>query len=462
MLVPKFEISQDENFIIISIHAPYTKITDVEYWIEDTSFSFFAKPYILRLNLPGEVGEDGSKSKYEVESGNYIIHAKKVQTGQHFEDLDLLTTLLTTKTSGDVKSTPLIEVIDSNGSDATGNNESVDDISKMLDYGYGFANQKCNVYDKLQDSGLTTFYVTDLDTSSAEERNNQRIESEKDKFDSDHYLADLYDDDEILSVISYNPWWCKDGYHKVIFTQQENEILQALPQKEYLVSDKEKHIILLGLVDILYSYAYCLRSTEGEGCVEDSWTIRTISPTLSYCITHHDVASCLVACIRRSLSFPRFRHWKLTQQVHKDVKRIIRGGRRCIIRCFLDVYKIFQETDISPCYIINDLYIKDYCVWLQSKSFTESDAQGILAKLVETKPSKSDVGLELVELEKAAELVLLEQDEDETSSDDDSSSEKEESSSEDEQTSENEYVSVESVTEQLKGFEIKEVSSRAL
>lgn len=69
-----------------------------------------------RLNLPGEVGEDGSKSKYEVESGNYIIHAKKVQTGQHFEDLDLLTTLLTTKTSGDVKSTPLIEVIDSNGS----------------------------------------------------------------------------------------------------------------------------------------------------------------------------------------------------------------------------------------------------------------------------------------------------------------------------------------------------------
>jgi len=101
-------------------------------------------------------------------------------------------------------------------------------------------------------------------------------------------------------------------------------------------------------------------------------------------------------------------------------------------------------------------------VWLQSKSFTESDAQGILAKLVESKPSKSDVGLELVELEKAAEIVLLEQDEDETSSDDDSSSEEEESSSEDEQTSENEHVSVESVTEQLKGFEIKEVSSRAL
>lgn len=63
------------------------------------------------------------------------------------------------------------------------------------------------------------------------------------------FRADLYDDDEILSVISYNPWWCKDGYHKVIFTQQENEILQALPQKEYLVSDKEKHIILLGKFD---------------------------------------------------------------------------------------------------------------------------------------------------------------------------------------------------------------------
>lgn len=43
--------------------------------------------------------------------------------------------------------------------DATGNNESVDDISKMLDYGYGFANQKCNVYDKLQVSKKLVCYA---------------------------------------------------------------------------------------------------------------------------------------------------------------------------------------------------------------------------------------------------------------------------------------------------------------
>lgn len=70
---------------------------------------------MLRLNLPGDVQEEGSKSKYEVESGNYIIHAKKVNADHHFDDLDLLTTLLTAKEDvGQMKSTPLIEVLESN------------------------------------------------------------------------------------------------------------------------------------------------------------------------------------------------------------------------------------------------------------------------------------------------------------------------------------------------------------
>jgi len=473
MLVPKFEISQDDKFVILSIHAPYTKITDVEYWIEGTSFSFFAKPYILRLNLPGEVQEDGSKSKYEVESGNYIIHAKKVNPDQHFNDLDLLTTLLTTKEDvGQIKSTPLIEVLESNNDETSIlEDECAKNSDATIDQGYGFANQKSNIYDKLNDSGLAIFYATNLDSSSVKERNIERLESEQDDFDSDHYLADLYEDEEIQPVLSYSPWWCKNGYHKVVFTQQENDVLQTLPRKEYLISNQEQQVILLGLVDILYSYAYCLRSTEGEGCVEDSWTIRTISPTLSYCIIHHTVSSCLTACVRRSLIYPRFRHWKLSEKVLKDVKRIIRGGRRCILRCFLDVYRIFQETDISPCYILNDFYIKDYCVWLQSRAFTEEDAKKLLEDIVATDLTKGDVDLELVELERAAELVLLEEDQDtssdcsETSSDETASSE-EVSTSEDrdslpQSTSFGENL-LESVTEQLQGFEIKEVSSRAL
>lgn len=60
------------------------------------------------------------------------------------------------------------------------------------------------------------------------------------------FSADLYDDEEILPVLSYSAWWQEEGYHKVAFTEEEQEVLQRLPRKEYLVNEKEKDAILLG------------------------------------------------------------------------------------------------------------------------------------------------------------------------------------------------------------------------
>lgn len=49
MLLPKFTLSQCEKFISCQIHAPYTKVSDVQIHIEDFDFSFFAKPYLLKF-----------------------------------------------------------------------------------------------------------------------------------------------------------------------------------------------------------------------------------------------------------------------------------------------------------------------------------------------------------------------------------------------------------------------------
>lgn len=38
----------------------------------------------------------------------------------------------------------------------------------------------------------------------------------------------------------------------------------------------------MGLLDIIYSYAYDFRTTLGEGNVESAWTVSKISPTLSW------------------------------------------------------------------------------------------------------------------------------------------------------------------------------------
>lgn len=38
-------------------------------------------------------------------------------------------------------------------------------------------------------------------------------------------------------------------------------------------------------------------------------------------------------------------------------------GKACVLKCLLDIHKVFREND--PAYILNDLYITDYCVWIQ-------------------------------------------------------------------------------------------------
>ena len=65
--------------------------------------------YIFRLSFPGQVAEEGSSCKYEVDSGTYNISILKVTQGEHFDNLDLLTTLL--NNTKPKKFRPLIEVV---------------------------------------------------------------------------------------------------------------------------------------------------------------------------------------------------------------------------------------------------------------------------------------------------------------------------------------------------------------
>ena len=39
-------------------------------------------------------------------------------------------------------------------------------------------------------------------------------------------------------------------------------------------------------------------------------------------------------------------------------------GRRRLLKCLLEVHSLLIDTDSR--YILNDLYITDYCVWIQS------------------------------------------------------------------------------------------------
>ncbi|KAL4597374.1 hypothetical protein GN956_G26128 [Arapaima gigas] len=54
--------------------------------------------------------------------------------------------------------------------------------------------------------------VTDVknpDATTATDRRQGRLSAESAKFDPDHYLADLFEDDVIQNLLKFHPWWTK-------------------------------------------------------------------------------------------------------------------------------------------------------------------------------------------------------------------------------------------------------------
>ena len=113
---------------------------------------------------------------------------------------------------------------------------------------------------------------------------------------------------------------------------------------------------------------------------------------------HGDISDVIYCSMRRCLCFPLYRHWELVQAVLKDTKIIFKlgrsyhaalvvslpilctsnfnkfrcsevshlTGRRKVLQCLLDIHQLLNSSE--PYYILNNLYITDYCVWLQHSS----------------------------------------------------------------------------------------------
>ena len=105
------------------------------------------------------------------------------------------------------------------------------------------------------------------------------------------------------------------------------------------------------------------------------------------------------------MCYPLYRHFKLAMKAYGETIKILQLGKSAVLKCLLDIHKIFQEND--PAYILNDLYISDYCVWIQK---IKSKTLAALAEaLKEVSLTKAQLGLELEELEAAALLVQEEE-----------------------------------------------------
>jgi len=422
MLTPRFEVTQNDKFLIITIYAPFTNLQDTEIFMDLTDFRFYSKPYYLRLHLPGEVEEtDEASGNYDADIRSFVVNCPKKNVGEVFEGLDMLTKLLTPAGETCVKKN--IEVIDDDGEDDEEDEEEEIDwyfeqvlpsesdfnpLEKLSEKerGYGFGLKQSGVYTNLLQEFEELLDIKDPDNKTHKQRQEERIEKEIEDFNSDHYLCDLFESDGVDECLSY-----KDSVDEgAKFSKEEQEQLIALPTRKHVLDKEALTCVYMGLVDILYGQCYDNRTTGGDGSSETGWCVAKLAATLSCLARHRNIKEVLASCVRRSLIFPFYRSWDLGIAVAKDVGNLLLKGKIPILKTLLQVHKAFQETE--GYYIHNQLYLEDYIIWIQSVPDSHISSLASAVEVTALEMTKDDVGLELDQLEQAAHLVMEEEEKD--------------------------------------------------
>lgn len=410
MITPQFEVDQDENFVYVSIRAPYIKANSLEFEVADERFVFSLPPYYLRLTFPGKLIEDERmESSYDLATSTVKCRVAKAVAGEQFADLDMLTKLLAKKQT---VTKPLIEEV--GGSSAPGQNEGeIEEIDWEIEQQlptesitqekYGFNDQYSGIMGVVIETGQNDINEIPEPEKTSVRQRYLINETADELFDCDYYLADLHDNPMIADFLSWKP-------PSLELDSKDKDRLLKLSKRQYIISNP-KHVYL-GIVQLLFGFCYDDRTNLRDPTVESPWTIGKLTPLLSCLYGYYDRMEPLVLdCTKRALIFPLYRHWDLTRAVWGDVVGILKQGRKAILACFVKMLAIF-ESEINACY--RQIFLEDYTVWIQYASdkviaSLVTELEGTLANF-----TKSSPGLSLREFEEAA-LEALAMDEEELS-----------------------------------------------
>ncbi|KAJ3521375.1 hypothetical protein NMY22_g12345 [Coprinellus aureogranulatus] len=443
MITPRFSCSQTEDAVTVSMYCPSVRAADVEINVDENLLTVHVNPYYLRLNFPHNLLEDDSASaKYDAGSGYLNITLTKEQKGQYFEDLDLLAKLLAPRPT--TKTTPSIEVLSSEESSSEGLSQKLDGLSldaqsefeeaaandwqlpqqvpeglpelqTSLEKPYGFLSLHSGY---LRHVGHTENEVNDLgpdaEKCSKDERAKRRVQREDEKWDPEHYMADFADDEYIQDLLKWkHPYNATQDPFE--YTESENLEILRLPRKEYLADAWQTHQLYLTLATLLFSYAYESRTNQLDATPESAWTLCILTPAFTALLppepsstnalefTTQELINALVPSYRRSLAFPLYRSFALSEKCRVDAAQLLAKGRRTVMRCLLDMKRILDHHEVY--YVYSKIWVDDFCVWVQAHASDE-----VLSKLAKTMAEtivpKEAIGWHLEELEAATQEVM--------------------------------------------------------
>ncbi|OLY79711.1 Protein shq1 [Smittium mucronatum] len=342
MITPKFQVSQDDENIFITIFIQHVRAKNIEFDVDGNEFRFFANPYYLRLKLTGQVIEtEDSTAKLDVSDGKLLVKLSKLNKGEFFPDLDLLSLLLATKTetlSANSNKPFIIEEIDSDltspviedyNSDTDTDWELPQTIEEeiLIKASYGFNSQYSGWFVHVDETPNEINCIASPESTSNDQRVSMQYESEDLAFNEDYYMSNYIEDEEIEQLISLpskfqvdfdnlkkeiDPvdisTFYKNNHNNLSdetknifeFSNEEQELLLKLPRKSYIINNKKS--VYLGILDILLAYAYNYRAYEGENTVESVWTIGILSSSCS-CLRNFDsLTQTIVSFYRRESS----------------------------------------------------------------------------------------------------------------------------------------------------------------
>ncbi|XP_060515818.1 protein SHQ1 homolog [Cylas formicarius] len=426
MIVPRFKLTQDSRFVTIKIDAPHCSLKEFDADINENVFLFVCRPYYLRLNLPGNLIADKSDSvcSFDSDSSEFTFRCEKETPGEHFKDLDLITKFLTNSVGANYNDgKPKIEILF---------NETEEDKEfscNTIEYGFGFALRARKDLIRISSEFSDVFEIDPCKVSVAD-RGKMRLQYEQGKFNSEHYCADLLEDQEINDIIAQDDPWSDSNEFK--FTNREDDFMRNLNVKVYDLTDKQLNYCYNGLIDILYAYCYDRRTMMYEESIESGWTIIKLAATLSWLDAFETPKKALTSAFRRSVIYPLYRNFRLSEKVFEDVKKLMCLDKRYLVRCLIDIYFIFLKGDCCR-YIVNNLFINDYITFIMH--WDEAKWKAFTDKVLSIKIQKDDLGLNLVQTEASfkmsAELAQLS-----IASDDGSDDSSEDSSDDSDDTSE--------------------------
>ena len=419
MITPKFTLRQDDAFVYADIQAPHIKASDVEFVIDGASFTLHCKPYFLKLNFEQQLVQDGRETaSYNIDAGLMTCTLPKAEPGLHFDNLDMITKLLTSSSraaSTRAAGPPGIEIVgacDDSDSDsewykqpfprASAAGSALDASTADADgirifeqtACYGFGNKYKGLFADVE-ADMEVLAGRSIDGISSIERQQQRRAQEEQAFDVDAYMNDTYDpDDDVQSFLAFEAPWTRAAAASLAlsFSDDERDELQRLPRRSYVLTRQEKVEAAAALVGILYAFCSDRRMGLGDASCESGSNMARLAPPLcALDVCGGSIHDMIVACVRRSVTFCLYRSFHVAKCVVKDVACALHLGRIYVLKLLLDVRRDLHASDLS---LLVRVWIDDLLCWLQSLADANAEQllSAIAAAVEATRVSKRDLG----------------------------------------------------------------------